>query len=60
MTDGAVRKGEKRPRPCELIYQQSTSGMIPEGLGMLNKKPAQGGKNTKGKSDGAVAVMVPR
>lgn len=38
MTDGAVRKGEKRPRPCGLIYQQSTSGMIPEGLGMLNKK----------------------
>ncbi|PCO66143.1 hypothetical protein CQA02_27550, partial [Klebsiella variicola] len=38
MTDGAVRKGGKRPRPCGMIYQQSTSGMIPEGLGMLNKK----------------------
>ncbi|QBP28540.1 hypothetical protein [Klebsiella phage ST899-OXA48phi17.1] len=37
-------KGEKRPRPCGLIYQQSTSGMTPEGLGMLNKKTAQGGK----------------
>ncbi|OVY39919.1 hypothetical protein BME69_04945 [Klebsiella quasipneumoniae subsp. quasipneumoniae] len=61
MTDGAVHKGEKRPRPCGLIYQQSTSGMIPEGLGMLNKKnPLKAGRNTKGKSDGAVAVMVPR
>ena len=48
MTDGAVRKGEKRPRPCGLIYQQGTSGMIPEGLGMLNKKPAQGGKKYQG------------
>jgi len=48
MTDGAVRKGEKRPRPCGLIYQQSTSGMIPGGLGMLNKKPAQGGKKYQG------------
>ncbi|EOI5834227.1 hypothetical protein ACMS0E_001578 [Klebsiella aerogenes] len=45
-----MRKGEKRPRPCGLIYQQSTSGMIPEDLGMLNKKnPLKAGRNTKGK-----------
>ena len=47
-----MRKGEMRPRPCGLIYQQSTSGMIPEGLGMLNKNPLKAGRNTKGKSDG--------
>ncbi|HBY7487040.1 TPA: hypothetical protein MI658_06045 [Klebsiella pneumoniae] len=58
---GVLSVVSKRPSPCGLIYQQSTSGMIPEGLGMLNKKnPLKAGRNTKGKSDGAVAVMVPR
>ncbi|HBY5097425.1 TPA: hypothetical protein MI346_07765 [Klebsiella pneumoniae] len=35
---GVLSVVSKRPSPCGLIYQQSTSGMIPEGLGMLNKK----------------------
>ncbi|RSV92979.1 hypothetical protein EGH55_12430 [Klebsiella aerogenes] len=45
-------------RTVGLIYQQSSSQMIPAVLKIKN--PRKAGSNTKGKSDGAIAVMAPR
>ncbi|HBX3802279.1 TPA: hypothetical protein MH002_12340 [Klebsiella pneumoniae subsp. pneumoniae] len=54
---GVLSVVSKRFRAVGLIYQQSVEGDTsdPE-----NKNPLKAGRNTKGKSDGAVAVMAPR
>lgn len=54
---GVLSVVSKRFRAVGLIYQQSVEG---DSRTLKIKNPLRAGRNTKGKSHGAVAVMVPR